>query len=262
MSTPSTAIAAPTALPLLYRNVTALSRDRHRGWYFDADQGYSFARPTNSVYLAAGEFAAAAREFAIVFTRDASGSPIPAALLGLATDTNLFVGAEGEWRGRYVPAYLRRYPFMLATTNEAGAEFTVCIDETFSGFNTAREGEQLIDDEGEQCPLLLRSVEFLREFHQHTERTTQFCAALDRAQVLEGIQANIALDGATNFSLTGMFCVNRERLGRLDAQQLKALFDPGYLELIFLHLNSLANLDRLIELMRLPAAPTGAADKG
>ena len=214
-------------LPILYRNVTAVSRDRHKGWYIDADQGYSFARATNSVYLAAGEFAQAAQEYAIVFTRDATGAAIPAALLGLASDTNLMIDDDGRWRGRYIPAYVRRYPFMLATTDLTSNQFTVCIDETFSGFNTVKEGELLLDDAGVQGPLMAKSVEFLQEFHRHSELTVKFCDVLDKAGLFDSIQANVSLHSGPSFALTGLFSVTRERLQRLTAEQLKQLLDEA-----------------------------------
>ena len=240
-------------LPMFYRNVTALSRERHKGWYIDTDQGYSFAAASNSVFVAASEFAAVAREYAIVFARDANGAAVPAALVGLANDRNLLVGVDGVWLGRYVPAYMRRYPFILATVNVASDQFTVCIDETYSGFNTAREGELLIDDNGEQGPLLSKSVKFLQEYYQHTQFTVKFCEALDQARLLDSMQANISLNSGPTFALSGFFCVTRERLAAVTAEQLKQFFDLGYLDLIYLHMHSLANMDRLLDLSAPPA---------
>jgi len=253
-------MSTPTpVLPLFYRNVVALSRDRHRGWYFDPDQGFSFAAGTNSVYIAAAEFAAAARELPLVFTRDAAGNAVPGALLGLAAEQNLMVDAQGGWRGTYVPAYIRRYPFILATSDAQSQQFTLCIDEAYSGFNTAKEGELLVNDSGEQGPLLEKSVKFLQEFHQHSLTTTKFCQALDQAQLLDSMQANISLNSGAKFSLSGFFCVTRERLQKLEAATVKQLLDSGALELIYLHMHSLANLDRLMGLAQEPAKPAPRA---
>ena len=248
MDAPPPPPQSPPPLPVLYRNVTALSRERHQGWYIDGDQGYSFAQATNSIYLAAGEFAQAAREYAIVFARDGSGAVIPAILLGLASDQNLMIDADGRWLARYVPAYVRRYPFMLATTDAASNQFTVCIDETYSGFNTAREGELMIGDDGVQCPLLAKSVEFLQEFHQHSELTVKFCDVLAKSALLDSFQANVSLNSGPSFALTGLFCVTQARLQQLPAEQLKQFLDLGYLDLIYLHMHSLTNMERLIEL--------------
>jgi len=243
-------------LPLLYRNVTALNRERHADWYIDSDQGYSFAAGTNSVYLAASEFAVAAREYAVVFARDGNGVAVPTILLGIATDQNLLIAADGAWLGNYVPAYLRRYPYILANTDTTPEQYTVCIDETYSGFNTAKEGERLLAEGGEQTPYLANSVKFLQDFLVATQVTTRFCDALVKADLLDSTQANISLNSGGTYSLSGFFCVTRERLQKLTGEQLKEFMDQGYLDLIYLHMHSLANLDKLMQLVDPPADAT------
>lgn len=254
---------ADPQLPMFYKSVVALSRERHKGWFVDGDQGYAFAGNTNSIYIAASEFAAVAREYAIVFARDASGKLLPAALLGLEQDQNLMVDDKGRWRGRYVPAYLRRYPFILAT-NAEGAEggneqFTVCIDESYSGFNTAAEGQQLITDDGEQGELLSTSVKFLQEFHQHTLLTNQFCETIDKLDLVDSMQAKVTLNSGENYSMSGFFAVTRDKLKALSAESAKALMDKDYLDLVYLHMHSLANIDRLMELAQQRLAGNGDA---
>ena len=249
-------------LPLLYRNVTALNRERHADWYIDSDQGYSFAAGTNSIYLAASEFAVAAREFAVVFARDGNGVAVPTVLLGIATDQNLLIGADGAWLGNYVPAYLRRYPYILANTEATPEQYTVCIDETYSGFNTAKEGERLLVENGEQSPYLANSVKFLQDYLVATQLTAKFCEALVKADLLDSTQANISLNSGGTYSLSGFFCVTRERLQKLTSEQLKEFMDQGYLELIYLHMHSLANLDKLLQLVDPPTdAPKARARK-
>ncbi|MCB1746043.1 MAG: SapC family protein [Gammaproteobacteria bacterium] len=234
-------------LPVFYRDVVALSRERHKDWYIDPEQGYSFAASSNSVYVAASEFVVAAREFPIVFARDAGGGLAPAVLLGLRANENVVVDEEGRWLTNYVPAYVRRYPFILATAADGGDQLTVCIDEAYSGFNTAQEGQRLIAEDGEHGELLSNSVNFLREFHQHTLLTREFCQAVDQAGLLEPMQANVAMNSGEKFSLSGLHCVTRARLKTLEAAVAKQFLDKDYLELIYLHMHSLANLDRLVQ---------------
>ena len=243
-----------TQLPLLYRNVTPLNRERHADWYVDPDQGYSFASGTNSIYLSASEFAVAAREYAIVFARDGGGTAVPAVLLGLATDQNLLVGTDGGWLGGYVPAYLRRYPYMLANGQAQAEQFTVCVDETYSGFNTAKEGERLLAEGGEQSAYLLGVVKFLQDFLAASQITAKFCEAVVQADLLDSTQANISLNSGGSYSLAGFFCVTPGRLLKLVPEQLKSFMEQGYLDLIYLHMHSLANLDKLMQLLEPPAA--------
>lgn len=238
---------ATARLPLFYRQVMPLSRERHRDWFIDPDQGYAFAARTNSVYIAASEFRVAAREFALVFARGAADELVPNALLGLRDDENLMVDASGTWTARYVPAYVRRYPCVLAAATPDAGEFTVCIDEAYSGFNTAREGEPLLTTAGTAGTWVANSVKFLQEFHRHTLATRQFCQALDGAGLLEPMQARIDLENGASLTLGGLSCVSRTRLATLPTDVVQTFFANGYLELIYLHLHSLANLDQLMQ---------------
>ena len=111
--------------------------------------------------------------------------------LGLEKNKNLFVDDKGSWTADYIPAYVRRYPFILATADENKDNFTVCIDESYPGFNTAKEGKALFDDKGEQNLILDQAVDFLKDYQSHVTLTTRFCENLSKLDILEPMQANI-----------------------------------------------------------------------
>ena len=232
--------------PLFYRKVVALSRERHKDWYVDLAQGFQFTNETNSIYVAGTEFPMASREYPIVFAKDADGNIAPVALLGLRQNQNLMVDNQGTWLGTYVPAYIRRYPFILGNVDPQASKYAVCIDESYSGFNTAGEGNRLINDDGEHGEILSNSVKFLEEFHKHSEITTLFCKAIAEADLLESMQANFEMKSGSKFSLAGLFCVPRSRIKALSAEQLKRFADMDYLDLLYLHVYSLSNMDKLV----------------
>jgi len=234
--------------PLFYQRIAALSKEKHGDWYLARDHGYQFARETNCLYVAAIEIPQACREYPIVFASAADGSVFPVLLLGLKTAQNLYLDGEGNWRARYLPAYLRRYPFVLAKL-EDGERYTVCIDESCSGFNTVQEGEALFDAQGEQGALLQKTVAFLKDYQAHVQWTEDFCRDLQGLEVLEPVQANVSLDSGERFSLTGMLAVSRDRLKALDDGQLAELARKYYLELIYAHRVSLGNMQNLITYM-------------
>ncbi len=233
--------------PLFYKNVVPLSRERHQSWYVDMAQGYGFTRETNSIYVAGTEFPMAAREYPIVFAKDALENLVPVAMLGVRPNENLMVNADGSWAGTYVPAYIRRYPFILANANTEGTTFAVCIDESYSGFNTVGEGERLITDSGEHGEILQNSVKFLEEFHKHSEITVAFCKAVAAADLVEPVQANFELTSGGKFSLAGLYCVPRNRIKALSPTDLKMFVDRDYMDLLYLHIYSLSNMDKLME---------------
>lgn len=207
---------------------------------------YKHTKDTNSVYVAAIEFPKASREYPIVFGKGADGAIFPVVLLGLKNNQNLYLGKKGEWLADYIPAYVRRYPFILAANAANGNNFAVCIDESYPGFNKSKKGQRLFNDKGEETELLKQSVEFLKDYQNHIQLTNLFCNNLDKLELLEPMQANIEKAGKKQV-LGGFLCVNRNRLKSLDTTRLSELMKSDQLELIFAHLSSLSNMDRLIK---------------
>ena len=140
----------------MFKELIALSRDQHRGLRFNPRQPYAFAARLMVSPIVAGEVKLIAREYPIVFSRS---EPMPLALLGVKKDTNAYVGANGDWPARYIPAHVRRYPFMLAdSATENAAEgkraFTVMFDAQAPQF-AGEKGSALFTDAGEATPTLL-----------------------------------------------------------------------------------------------------------
>ena len=100
---------------LFYDNPIALNSETHRNLKIKpSGEGLKFSRKTNSVLLAGIEFPEACKHFPIVFAKVADQRVLPLAILGFRDLENLFVDAGGQWKSDYVPAYIRRYPFVLA----------------------------------------------------------------------------------------------------------------------------------------------------
>lgn len=240
---------AMSNLPLFYQKVAPLSREKHRDWRIEPTTNYAFAAKTNSVYIAGAEFMRAAKEYPIVFSRRADGAVFPVVLLGFKNEQNLFVDNKGTWQAGYIPAYVRRYPFILAETSQDGeANFTVCLDEAYEGFTRSRDkGQTLFDEAGEPSGLLEHSMEFLKEYQGHINLTNAFCKQLQALDLLETVRADIALADGEKQALGGFLCVNRSKLKQLQTDKLAHLVQRDQLELVYSHLLSLSNLDNLLK---------------
>lgn len=245
-TTQSEANNTTSVLPIFYKKVVPLNKEVHGELYLEGIEGYQHTKETNSVYIAAIEFLAAAREYPIVFAKGGDDKVFPVVLLGLEQNQNLFVDKKGAWKAGYIPAYVRRYPFILATPDDAKATFTVCIDESFPGFNTAKEGKPLFDEKGEQLDILNQAVDFLKDYQSHVQLTTLFCDNLSKLDLLEPMQANIEMASGTKHALGGFMGVNREKLKALKPAKLAEMLKSDQLELIFAHLSSLSNIRGLM----------------
>ena len=232
-------------LPLFYKKVVPLNKASHSELYIEPLENYLYTRDTNSIYIAAVEFPKACHEYPIVFAIGAENSVFPVVLLGLEQKSNLFINKKGEWLAGYIPAYVRRYPFILAMDNSE--RFTVCIDESYPGFNTAKEGQPLFDDKGEQRQTLSQAVDFLKDYQKHVQLTSLFCENLKKLNLLEPMEANIEFATGKKQKLSGFMGVNREKLKALEPAQMAELVKSDQMELIYAHLNSLDNINALMK---------------
>ena len=233
------------AKPLFYKKPVPLNRDQHGDLYMEPVNDFRHTKDTNSVYISAVEFIKASRDYPVVFGKNADGSVFPAVLLGLQNSQNQFIDKKGKWLVDYIPAYVRRYPFILATNPGSTDTFAVCIDEGYSGFNTKKKGQRLFEENGEESDILRQSIEFLKGYQNQIQLTNVFCKNLKDSGLLDPMQAKITKDGEER-SLGGFLCVNRERLKGMEPKKLAELMMSDQLELIFAHLFSLKNLNRLV----------------
>jgi len=246
---------------LFYGKPLPLNRDAHRNTRLKAEAGnFTFATSTNSVPLAAIEFADTAREYPIVFTGEEGGAMFPAALLGVRHNENLFVADDGRWDARYVPAFVRRYPFVLAE-KQAGDDFDVYIDESYAGFG-AEDGERLFTDEGENTPLLKQALDFLSNYQGEIKRTRTFVARLKELGLLTSKILQVERNNEKPLVLQGFSVVDEQRLVALSDAQLGELARSGYLGWIYAHLLSLGQVSRLSERLNARLLAAQAAKSG
>ena len=230
---------------LFYDNPIALNSQTHRNLKIKpSDEGLKFSGKTNSVLLAGVEFPEACKYFPIVFAKVAEQRVLPVALLGFRDLENLFVDAGGKWNCEYVPAYIRRYPFVLAK-GDVGQELTVCIDESYSGFG-ADEGQSLFSGSGESTDYLKAVLAFLQDYQTQLERTEVFLDTLREFDLLTDVAANINLPSGEKFSIAGLMMVDERKLQALPDAQILRLFRSGELAWVYSHLLSISNFNRLL----------------
>ena len=151
---------------------------------------------------------------------------VPVALLGLRNEENLFVGEDGSWDARYIPAFVRRYPFVLAEAGDSGQRM-VCIDESYSGFND-EEGEPLFEGD-EPTQVLKQAMEFLEEYQRQYVRTEQFIKRLKELDLLIALNAKVDMADGQQFALTGLLVVDEKKLLQLDDEKALEFFKSGEL---------------------------------
>ncbi len=234
---------------LFYNEARPVSVERHKDLSGKTGATYRFAKNVNSVPLTAIEFGQAAAEYPIVFAGTAE-SVMPAVILGAQQTENLYIDEAGAWQGRYVPAFIRRYPFVFSS-DKAGKNFILHIDESFEGCNREGRGERLFDNDGQQTQYLRSILSFLQDYQARFQRTREYCDRLRSLGLLQPMQAQFNLNSGERRSLSGFMTVDREKLKAISTEDLTAMFGNDELECTYLHLHSLRHFGNMIE--RMPA---------
>ena len=241
---------------LFYEAAVPVSATRHGDWSIEP-RDYSFSGKVNAVPLTTVEFLAAAAEYAIVFAGQ-PGALMPAAILGVRAAQNLFLKQEGGWDAKYIPAFVRRYPFVFSRPAE-GQAFTLCLDESFPGFNQAGRGQRLFSAEQKPTPYTENVLEFLRQYQREFERTQAFGRKLEELGLLAPMQAQIAVPAGERLGLAGFMAADRRKLAALSPLQLAQLAGSDELEWIYLHLLSMRNFGLMRDRLGEAPAPIPAA---
>jgi len=244
---------------LFYQNAMPVTVERHKDLSIKAGLTYDFARQVNSVPLTAVEFDHAAAEYPIIFAGNEE-TVMPAVILGIESAENLYVDENGAWRGKYIPAFVRRYPFVFSS-DEATNNLILHIDEDFSGCNRDGRGERLFDNDGQQTQYLRGVLGFLQDYQGRFLRTRQYCDRLKALDLLQPVQAQFNLTTGEQRSLSGFMTVNREKLKAIPAEDLETMFRNDELECTYLHLHSLRHFADMIERLSTPDAEAKPAKK-
>jgi hypothetical protein len=239
---------------LFYENVTPVSPQRHGDLSVEISD-YEFAGKVNSVPVMAAELPAAASDYTIVFAGNEE-SVTPVVILGIEDGTNAYVGEDGVWAADYIPAFVRRYPFVFSQNED---KLILCVDENHAGCNREGKGQRLFDDKGERSDYLSAMLRFLEESQTQFARTRTFCQRLKELDLLEPMQADITMPSGEKKSLRGFMVISREKLKNLAPEKLSELVKTNELELAYIHLLSMNNF-RQVSQKQAGAAPAAPAD--
>lgn len=238
-------IALPPPPPP-YNSVVPLMSRLHGRLVFTGkdDESFAFAANLSAIALTTEEIPPALMHYPVVFSSGEASMPV--VLTGIPGGANQYVDGEGRWRaGIYVPAYVRRYPFLLAKLTPETQDLSLCFDETCSWFGEADEGNLFIGDE--PTDMARGALQFCEQFEQAATKTRQFMTDLHDLDLLIEAQAEIKAEGEATFVLRGFQMVSEERLRNLRGDQYRRLGTTGSLGLVYAHLFSLRHMSSLFD---------------
>lgn len=225
-------------LPLFYNDLVPLSTNQHSDFQVKVQDKAPFLSNAHAIPLTADEFVLAGRYYPIVFS--VGDQSVPLGLMGLNEGVNTFIDAEGVPKGPcYVPAYARRYPFMLAKLRPDTEELSLCFDPTAPGVGKNIDGDALFD--GDQPSQTTKDIlAFCEQFEQAGLRTGQFMEELQKLDILMDGEVAIQIDGQEQpYIYRGFRMVDENKLKELRGDTLRRIAQNGILPLIYAHLLSL-----------------------
>ena len=231
---------APNMLPLLYNGLEPLNRNQHGNFKVRRMTGLDRVAKAHAIPVTVDEFSIIQRHFPIVFS--AGDSPVPIVLMGLHEGTNAFFDDKGVARepNIYVPAYLRRFPFLLARLREDSDELSLCFDPTSGAVGEFDEGEPLFTGD-EPSDATKAILQFCEQFEQAGQRTQAFLAELKQSNLLMDGEVAIQPEGSEQpFIYRGFQMVDEEKFRNLRGDELRKLNQNGALPLIMAHMFSLS----------------------
>ncbi len=240
-STPAAAANTISGNMLLYGRPELLAKEDHGHLGLRiGERPFEFARKTRAVPIVVSEFRSAQKYGPIVFSE--GENPIPFAVTGLLDSDNLFVDEAGRWAvPGYVPAYLRCYPFALATAAEDRYAVVVDRDADVIG----EEWEPGLFENGEISAVVQQRIDLCRNYEAEKQRTRAFCERLKELDLFTPQQAAYTIDGKEQ-TVARYRAVDHRKLEGLAADVVNELFRDGSLGFVFAHLYSLDSWPELV----------------
>lgn len=231
--------SAASALPLFYKDLQPLSSQTHANWKAKTLETAEFFSTAHAVPLTVEEFIPAQRFYPIVFS--VGEDPVPLALFGLNEGVNVFTDETGiPTRDLYVPAYVRRYPFMLARLRPDTDELSLCFDSTSGVIGEFEDGTPLFEG-GEPSEATKSTLAFCEQFEQAGMRTGAFMQELIQNKLLIDGEVTIEPEnGGAPFVYRGFQIISEDKLKELRGDVLRKMVQSGLLPLIYAHLFSLS----------------------
>jgi hypothetical protein len=196
------------------------------------------------------EFRSVQAEYPILFHRDGAGERFAVALFGFQQGENLFLEDAG-WQARYVPAMIRRQPFLIGyqeSKNPAEPEKirVLSLDMDHPRISTT-EGEPLFQPLGGRTEFLEEMADLLESIYAGQNHGREFVAALEAHDLLEPVTFDITLNDGSRNQLLGFDTIDEERLQSLPGETLEEFARQGFLLPVFMVLASTVNIRKLVD---------------
>lgn len=227
----------------LFRKAELVTRDAHGSMGISKpERPLAFCEQARAVPLTLSELPTAMRFYPIIFT--STDNPVPLAVMGLIDDVNLFVGEDGQWaEGHYVPGYLRRYPFALASDRDSDPSdprMAIIVDAEYEGLTSSPE-IPFFKEDGSPSDAMMQAMDFCKSYETDRLQTARFAETLKGFDILAQQAAQYTPEGQETQAFARYVGVDEKKLQELPDDKFLELRRANVLPLLYAQLMSMAN---------------------
>ena len=217
-----------------FANVVALNSDEHKNLKISSEVNYAFSTESHAIPAVVVEVPLLAKEYPVVFAKGDKDEYILLAALGFEEKSNAYVSKDGDWLAEYVPAHIRRYPFISLPTTEDPEKSVLCIDKDAPHFESG-EGQELFDKKGKPSETTQTALSMNEEYEMSMAETNRFIKDIVEQDILEETTEN------SEFGNVTFYRINVDKFNELDEATIAQWKKDNYLTVIALLLQSQRN---------------------
>jgi len=203
--------------------------------------GAAYGDAVNQMPLFLPEFAAAQRDYPILFQRDADGLLQAQAILGFDREENLFLDGA-RWSARHIPAWARRGPFLIGLT---GDEPVLHVDLDHPRIAGPAEGQPIFLPHGGHARALEWAMQALRDIHLGREMMRAATRIFDELGLVEPVALEVSVTETDVVRFEDYLAIEPARIDALTGDALALLNSEGLLQPVVLAATSLGNFGAL-----------------
>ncbi|CAH1660778.1 SapC protein [Hyphomicrobiales bacterium] len=225
----------------MFKTQIPLTFAQHRDLRVFESNDYSHAKAETLAPFVFDEMSDIAREYPIIFPDNKSD--LPSALLGVEPGKNAYVADDGRWLATYIPAHVRRYPFVFGSVEQPEGEqkrMLVFFDPDAPHLKNP-SGHPVFTTDGQLTPHMQRRMQLLEHIQKKIAATRAIVLAISERGLFAERSIVIRKPDGTGHQIQGLRVVDEKKLNQLPDADFNALRKSGALPLIYAHLLSWAN---------------------
>ncbi len=219
--------------------IKILDKNRQRYFKYTPIKTFDFAKSMDFIPITFSEAKELCCHFPIVITENSGIAVLAILAKGVGGRGVTAIKENGSFAGKYIPAFLRRYPFVWV--KEAENDTLHLAYESESGCFDAPTGERIFDDEGNPAKILEQIVELMSGIEKEMTITQNILHTLKEREIIQPVNF-VAGEGDEAKKVSYFSAINREKLIEQDDDFLLTTLKNGWMEMIELHLLSLSHL--------------------